>query len=484
MGPDPESMMSTIAADPLALMPRGDAVQAVTTASATAGEGADFALALADVMSAEAAPAVAGDAVPVAPTAVGADGPLPLLEGLGRIAVPKLAGMAEAPAPPDGAMMPEVPVMAEVAPPEASLASEGAVPGEAVDVAVDATAPESAPVLAQTEDEVPPSVAGFPASDGTGEEAAQEDAPATDAAEEEVPVEELAQAVTVAVAAVVAAPVAPQQAPAKAKMPAGDAGSESVRMAGAGALMAPMGKPREAKGAATEAAPKERNAPEAETEEKAESAPALREKAERPEARPVARPVHAVAEHGAQPHAERRAAEQVAVKAEAVRVPDPAAGPAPLPSAAPMQAAAAPSGPVAMDRPGWEGVVTERIVAELSQDGQQIELELTPDNLGGLKIRLEVSDGQAQVRFVTETPEAARLIQQNEHRLSESLSRAGLSLGGHDSASRDAQQQQQQGDRSGQPAPRGAEIAFQRSGEPRAGMTVPRAQVGLVNLMA
>lgn len=472
--------MSTIAADPLALMPRGDAVSTGTTAPATPGEGADFALALADVMSAEAAPATPAEATGAVLAAPAAEGPLPLLEGLGRIAVPMVAALAEAPLQAGGT------VQAELAPAELAVGAEVAVPGEGIDPAaepvVDDVVPDPVPVAADAEDEVTPPVIGFPVADGAGSEETQEDAPASDAPEEEMPVAELAEAMTVAVAAVVAAPVAAPTTPTKAEVPPGDAGAESVRMAGAGVLLAPMAKPREAKATAPEGQTKDSAAPDAEAEETAETTPVGREKAERPDARPVLRPTHAAADNGPQPQAERRPAEPVAVKAEAVRAPDPAATPAPLPANAPVQTAAVPAGPVAMDRPGWEGVVTERIVAELSQDGQQIELELTPENLGGLKIRLEISDGQAQVRFVTETPEAARLIQQNEHRLSEGLSRAGLSLGGHDSASRDAQQQQ--GDRSGRSAPRGADIAFQRSGEPRLGMIPQRAQVGLVNLMA
>jgi flagellar hook-length control protein FliK len=105
----------------------------------------------------------------------------------------------------------------------------------------------------------------------------------------------------------------------------------------------------------------------------------------------------------------------------------------------PAAAGFAAPAPIATDRPGWEGVLADRIAAELSGDGQQMDLELAPEHLGRLRIRLEMTDGQAQVRFVTETPEAARVIQQNEHRLSDSLSRAGLSLGGQETTSRDPQ---------------------------------------------
>ncbi len=146
-----------------------------------------------------------------------------------------------------------------------------------------------------------------------------------------------------------------------------------------------------------------------------------------------------------------------------------------LPAAAGFAAPA----PIATDRPGWEGALADRIAAELSGDGQQMDLELAPEHLGRLRIRLEITDGQAQVRFVTETPEAARVIQQNEHRLSESLSRAGLSLGGQETASRDPQGDQR-------PA-RGEGIAARFLERPVEGLAaaIPgRAARGLVNLIA
>ena len=145
----------------------------------------------------------------------------------------------------------------------------------------------------------------------------------------------------------------------------------------------------------------------------------------------------------------------------------------------PAAAGFAAPAPIATDRPGWEGALADRIAAELSGDGQQMDLELAPEHLGRLRIRLEITDGQAQVRFVTETPEAARVIQQNEHRLSESLSRAGLSLGGQETASRDPQGDQR-------PA-RGEGVAARFLERPVEGLAAAlpgRAARGLVNLIA
>jgi flagellar hook-length control protein FliK len=138
-----------------------------------------------------------------------------------------------------------------------------------------------------------------------------------------------------------------------------------------------------------------------------------------------------------------------------------------------------PAGPILTDRPGWETALADRISAELSGDGQQIDLELAPDHLGRLKIRLDMSDGQALVRFVTETPEAARLIQQNEHRLSEAMTRAGLSLGGQETASRDPQGDQRPARGDGL----GGRFLERATDGVVAAATRP-AQRGLVNLIA
>jgi flagellar hook-length control protein FliK len=134
--------------------------------------------------------------------------------------------------------------------------------------------------------------------------------------------------------------------------------------------------------------------------------------------------------------------------------------------------------PIAVDRPGWEGAIADRIAAELSGDGQQIDLEIAPEHLGRLKIRLDMTDGQAQVRFVTETPEAARLIQANEHRLSDALSRAGLSLGGQETTSRDPQ-----GDRPTRGEGPAARF-LERSVDVQAAPLPGRMGRGLVNLIA
>lgn len=490
--------MSTIPADPLALMLRGDAV-AGPVAVPVAGEGADFALALADVMAAGLAPAaedVSVGAMPVAALPVQADaaamGPLEVLQGLGRIALPPAAvaatvkggagaavvTVAEGDGPgvlDDAVVVPAVPGRkgVEVVPAAVQGVDPALVGGTVAPGAEDAgVAPAPATVATAepvTDDEDVPveGNAGAPAEDG-------------EVPVDEVPVDEVAEAVTVAVAAVIAVPMAAATGTAVAEAPRQDAAAEVVRLAGAAPLMLLPVKDRKA-----EAVPPEKGLPTdaAEGEGDGEGVKFLKDDKDKgAETKVMARAAPVAPEVVAKPLPDRRAVPSAPV-AEAVRGMDGAPAAAPqMQAAQPLMAQPLAPAPVAMDRPGWETALTEHIAAELSQDGQQIELDLSPERLGGLKITLEITDGQAQVRFVTETPEAARLIQQNEHRLSESLSRAGLSLGGHESASRDAQQQQ--GDRSGRGAPRGVDIAVQRPAEPRPGMISGRVGSGLVNLIA
>lgn len=89
--------------------------------------------------------------------------------------------------------------------------------------------------------------------------------------------------------------------------------------------------------------------------------------------------------------------------------------------------------------PNWEVEFVDSIVAQVSGDNAVIELALTPDNLGKVEVRVELRDGRADVSFVTETREAARLFAQAEGRLSDLMERHGLDLAGQNSSHRDAQ---------------------------------------------
>lgn len=108
---------------------------------------------------------------------------------------------------------------------------------------------------------------------------------------------------------------------------------------------------------------------------------------------------------------------------------------------------------------GWEAALTERITARNTDLGQEIEITLSPENLGHIRIKLDLSDKAATVQIVTDTPQAAQLFQQSEARLADALSRAGLSLTSHDASSRDL---------GGRDGGQGGQRQSQTPGNPRA----------------
>ena len=92
----------------------------------------------------------------------------------------------------------------------------------------------------------------------------------------------------------------------------------------------------------------------------------------------------------------------------------------------------------------WLETLSE-MVDGVYQDGtQEIELALTPETLGDLRIRIEMDDGAAQVTIITDNAEASKLFNQNETQLADLLQQRGLSLGQHAAGERREQQQQGQ----------------------------------------
>jgi hypothetical protein len=103
-----------------------------------------------------------------------------------------------------------------------------------------------------------------------------------------------------------------------------------------------------------------------------------------------------------------------------------------------------------MTRPDWPVTAVAATVAGLSADGGTMVMELSPEALGPLRITLTLEGDTATVRFQTETPEAARLLNEAERQLSTELNRHGLTLGKHDAAT--GGQSQEQGRHSSQSA--------------------------------
>lgn len=171
--------------------------------------------------------------------------------------------------------------------------------------------------------------------------------------------------------------------------------------------------------------------------------------------------------------------------------------PATAPNAAATTATIAPLADAAPDTPGdapapetasvdttdaaWVETLSAQIEANFTDTGGEIDMLLTPENLGQLRIRLEVVDGAAQVTILTETSDAARLFQQNEAKLGELLARSGLNLTDHNATADRGDKRGDQGAQAGDRDPRNA------AGMADADILTPtktKVDRGLVNLMA
>ena len=110
-----------------------------------------------------------------------------------------------------------------------------------------------------------------------------------------------------------------------------------------------------------------------------------------------------------------------------------ATGAVPAPSAAQFdmtqQTSANQGGPTLdVQDPQWTrdlGLIAEDI---MRTGAGELELKLNPEKLGAMTLRIDMIDGRASVTIVTETPEAAKLMMDNQFRLSEQMQRSGFDL--------------------------------------------------------
>ncbi len=136
-------------------------------------------------------------------------------------------------------------------------------------------------------------------------------------------------------------------------------------------------------------------------------------------------------------HSAGSAAPPAAIPAPGLPDSPAAPGPAPVPLAEPVQQAgtlsAVPAAPVAMmDRADWPQTVVTATLAGLSPDGGTMTMEISPQELGALRITLTLEGDSASVRIETATPEAARLLNEAERQLSQDFARQGVTLAAHD----------------------------------------------------
>lgn len=100
---------------------------------------------------------------------------------------------------------------------------------------------------------------------------------------------------------------------------------------------------------------------------------------------------------------------------------------------------ATPSAPVhpalRLDQPDWPEKLAVRLAGAFSANDANIEMQLSPEHLGPLHIRLEMKSGVAQVFVTTTTHLAAEVFARAEPQLSALLAASEVSLSGQQTAS-------------------------------------------------
>lgn len=153
-----------------------------------------------------------------------------------------------------------------------------------------------------------------------------------------------------------------------------------------------------------------------------------------------------------------------------------AAAPALPAPAALADAAAQVSAPVhptlRMDQPDWPEKLAIRLAGAFDANEANIEMQLSPEHLGPLHIRLEMKSGMAQVFVTTATPQVAEAFARAEGQLSGLLAASEVTLTGQETAQGGFADQGGQGGYHGfhgQPAARFPHTDTSRSTAPKTG---------------
>lgn len=93
----------------------------------------------------------------------------------------------------------------------------------------------------------------------------------------------------------------------------------------------------------------------------------------------------------------------------------------------------APAAPlVQMQRADWPQTVVSATLSALTPDGGTMTLDLAPQELGALRVTLVLEGDRASVSIQTETPEAARALNEAQRELAQDFARHGVTLSAHD----------------------------------------------------
>lgn len=89
---------------------------------------------------------------------------------------------------------------------------------------------------------------------------------------------------------------------------------------------------------------------------------------------------------------------------------------------------------LAMDQAEWPENLIDNIGFETLPDGEAMDIQLTPENLGRVQLRMELRDGAASITIVTETSEAAKQFNDNQQKLADLLAKQGVELANHNAS--------------------------------------------------
>ena len=104
-------------------------------------------------------------------------------------------------------------------------------------------------------------------------------------------------------------------------------------------------------------------------------------------------------------------------------------------SVAPSSFAPAAQSPLPMTSDTWPETLVQTISQSVDGEIENLSITMTPERLGTLQIKLEIVDGVANVKIVTETPEAAKMFTDAQAKLGDLMTRAGLEMGSHSATS-------------------------------------------------
>ena len=110
-----------------------------------------------------------------------------------------------------------------------------------------------------------------------------------------------------------------------------------------------------------------------------------------------------------------------------------ATAPAAAPAAAPANATVATAPPTLqlnhpLQQPGWDRVMSERVVWMAKQDLREAQLQLNPRNMGPIEVRVSLQQDQASVQFVAPQAATRDALEAALPKLREMLAEQGLNL--------------------------------------------------------